>query len=338
MVLGVVFTGLRLASNLVLVFEAQRVFGGVVKPTGQKKLREADRRVLKAVKTELRDELVNCGGHGVRTLFAGDPRDPPLVLIHGHSMNSTYWYRNFDDLVNMGYYVIALDMVGWGLSDRPDFRGTKAEDCVSFYLDPFVAWTKALGLQKFAIIAHSIGAYLAFEYAKAYPETVSRLTLITPAACEKKLALYRGFYFTATPQAVARRFGLIAYLMFELKFPREEAYMANNLKELTWHLACRPGASGDIAIKHLIQFKRWNQTEVKRSLIEVMQRLDMPVHVIAAEKDTLIVPMSVEKFYNALKEQGTDCTFDMALASDHCPFLETPEQFRSIIAKYYATK
>uniref|UniRef100_A0A7S0BL48 Uncharacterized protein n=1 Tax=Rhodosorus marinus TaxID=101924 RepID=A0A7S0BL48_9RHOD len=159
--------------------------------------------------------------------------------------------------------------------------------------------------------------------------------LITPAAIERKLALYRGIYFSLTPQMVGRRFGLLGYLLFELKFPGEGPYTQNSLKDLTWQLNCRPTPSGDIAIKNLIGFESWNKPVVKRPLLDHLERLDMPVHIVSADMDTLTPAPVVERLYKALVETGTNCTYDMAVKSDHCPFLEVPDQFRRITAQYF---
>lgn len=201
--IDVILKVLRLGTNLVFYFEAQRLLGFLVKPTGVKFVEDADRKVLSAVKAPLESRPVTAGRYNLHTFFAGDPSDPPLVLVHGHSMSSSFWFKNVDDLVAMGYYVIGVDLLGWGRSDRPEFREKTVEDCVGFYLNSFNDWRLALGLKNFTIIAHSIGAYVAYEFTKLYPSAVNRLTLITPAAIERRLTVYRAVYFTLTPQVSA---------------------------------------------------------------------------------------------------------------------------------------
>lgn len=191
---------LGFASNLAILLEAQRLIGRLVKPVSEKYVDRVDEQVLQAAGIELRREYIQSEKYKIRTVFAGNPADPPLVLIHGHSMSSTFFYRNFADLVDMGYYVIGMDLLGWGRSERPMYTGRTVEDSILFYLDSFDAWRKNLRLEKFSIISHSIGAYLAYEFARTHPGAVDRLMLITPAAIERKLALYRGIYFTLTPQ------------------------------------------------------------------------------------------------------------------------------------------
>mmetsp|Transcript_10254 Transcript_10254/g.42943 ORF Transcript_10254/g.42943 Transcript_10254/m.42943 type:complete len:346 (-) Transcript_10254:1350-2387(-) len=335
---GAAFKVLRVASNLVFFFEAQRLLGCLIKPTSDERVQRVDQKVLEAAAVELRHEMVKCAGYKVRTVFCGNRTNPPLVLIHGHSMSSTFWYKNFADLANMGHYVIGLDLLGWGRSERPLYSGETVEDSVHFYMESFNEWRVNLRLEKFSVIAHSIGAYLAYEFAKRHPGTVTRLMLVTPAAIERRLSLMTGIYFALTPQTVARRLGLLGYLLFEMKFPKAEPYTANGLKDLTWQLSCRPTPSGDIAIRHLIEFESWNRPVVKRPFINSLERLEMPVHVVSADMDTLVSIQSVENLYTALVKTGTKCTYNVAIGSDHCPFLEVPDQFREIVGKYFDRK
>lgn len=130
----------------------------------------------------------------------------------------------------------------------------------------------------------------------------------------------------------------MGYLLFEMKFPKAEPYTANGLKDLTWQLSCRPTPSGDIAIRHLIEFESWNRPVVKLPFINSLERLEMPVHVVSADMDTLVSIQSVENLYTALVKTGTKCTYNVAIGSDHCPFLEVPDQFREIVGKYFDRK
>lgn len=112
----------------------------------------------------------------------------------------------------------------------------------------------------------------------------------------------------------------------------------NNLKDLAWQLSCRPVPSGDVAIRNLISFEKWNKPVIRRCLLDHLQKLDIPVHVIAADMDALVPPESVQKLADALTALGTETTYDVIFDSDHCPFLEAPGQFKDIVAKYHNGK
>jgi pimeloyl-ACP methyl ester carboxylesterase len=101
---------------------------------------------------------------------------PVVLLLHGLGhWTDAAWSRLVPRLDPRLRYV-ALDLPGFGASEKP----AAAYDTVYFRdaLDDAVA---ALGLGTFALVGHSLGGFIAAEYAGAQPERVSRLALIAPA-------------------------------------------------------------------------------------------------------------------------------------------------------------
>jgi len=49
----------------------------------------------------------------------GDKTKPPILLIHGFGASYYHWRYNIPYLVSQGYHVFAMDMLGFGLSDKP---------------------------------------------------------------------------------------------------------------------------------------------------------------------------------------------------------------------------
>jgi len=98
---------------------------------------------------------------------------PPLVLVHGFSDNGACWTRLARDLA-ADYDIIMPDARGHGASARivpgeaPDLLG----DLVGFIA--------ALGLERPALLGHSMGATTAADYAAHYPQQVRALLLEDP--------------------------------------------------------------------------------------------------------------------------------------------------------------
>ena len=76
-----------------------------------------------------------------------------------------------------------------GRSSRPPFpsisrklppreRVAQAED---FFLDAVEEWRVKMGIERMAVVGHSLGAYLSVAYALKYPGRVERLILLSPA-------------------------------------------------------------------------------------------------------------------------------------------------------------
>ena len=131
---------------------------------------------------------------------------PPLVLMHGGPSADLYTMMGFRPLADQ-FTLVFYDHRCNGRSTGVDVS-TMTFDNLTADAD---ALREALGFEKWAVLGHSFGGYVALEYALRFPERVSHLVLVTTGgdndwAQEKgpKLLEQRGF----SPEIVetARRF------------------------------------------------------------------------------------------------------------------------------------
>lgn len=92
------------------------------------------------------------------TRKGGDPSLPALVLIHGYPSASWDWESVWHKLTEH-YYVIALDMLGFGFSDKPK----DARYLISEQADIFESYLTKLGVSDYHILAHDYGDTVAQE-------------------------------------------------------------------------------------------------------------------------------------------------------------------------------
>lgn len=103
--------------------------------------------------------------HYVETEGSGNP----ILMIHGQPTWSYLW-RNIIPEIKGDRRVIAVDLIGFGKSDKPDIEYT-IEDHAK-YLDGFI---KALNLKDVTLVVHDWGSFLGFDYAARNPENVEAL-------------------------------------------------------------------------------------------------------------------------------------------------------------------
>jgi len=84
------------------------------------------------------------------------------------------------------YHLKAVDFLGTGLSSRPNFILTDPDHINDFFVDSLEKWRQAEKLDKFHIVGHSMGGYLATKYALKYPQHVQTLSLVSPAGVTKR--------------------------------------------------------------------------------------------------------------------------------------------------------
>lgn len=103
----------------------------------------------------------------------------PVMLFHGKNFFGAYWENTIRALTQAGHRVIVPDQVGFGKSSKPAIN-------YSFHL--LAANTKALldklGVQRVAVVGHSMGGMLATRFALMYPGSTSHLILENPIGLE----------------------------------------------------------------------------------------------------------------------------------------------------------
>lgn len=333
-VVRIALRALRAAAEFGFFLEAQRLLLRFVRPSSPATLSRIEDSILSLPKTPVRRRYVDAGGHQLHTLVAGDENAPKVVVLHGHSMSAAFYFRNFDDLVALGYCVYAVDLLGWGRSERPPFRGDTADDSVNWYLNSFTGWLDSMKLTDFVLMGHSLGAYLALEYAKRVPEAVQKLVLISPAACARKIPLRRALYFSLPPQSIVRRGGLLGFILFMMKYPRSVSYIQDRLREYTYHLAVQGPPSGEVAIKPIIRVESPLKATCTRPLLENLVPLPMPVQIVCGEWDSSMRVEDVHDLYRGMKSTGTDVRLCVVHGADHCPHLEKPREFTRVFSDF----
>jgi len=325
----------RYAAEVIFLLEAQRLIWNLIKPVNDRVLSSAEQHLLSYVSSPIEEVFVPVGGYKMHTLFVGSQKScRPVVLLHCHSGSAAFFFRNFDDYVRMGYWVIAPDLLGWGRSSHPEFEGDNVDDSLNFFLDALELWRHQLGLESFALVGHSLGAYLAYEFTRRNENCVTQLTLICPAAITKEISFFRAIYFSLTPQRFARRLGGLAYAVFHILFPKSESYSKHSMREYTWMMSAQNGpGSGDCAVGAMIDWSDIFHPEIRRPLIENLEKLRVPVLLIGALFDTSISCHDVEALYEAMCANGTSTELCL-MSTDHCPFLEDPETYNRIVRRF----
>ena len=113
----------------------------------------------------------------VHYLEAG--QGPILVLVHGLGSSSDVW-RDSMRLLARSYRVVALDLPGYGKSDRP-----RADYSVEYQASALADFLDSLEQGKVALAGNSMGGWIAALVALNRPEKVSHLILVDSAGLKR---------------------------------------------------------------------------------------------------------------------------------------------------------
>jgi pimeloyl-ACP methyl ester carboxylesterase len=112
--------------------------------------------------------------HGHRRAFVKVGQGPVLLLLHGLACDHTTWNPVIDRLARR-YTVIAPDLLGHGLSDKP-----RADYTLGGYANGMRDLLTLLGIDKATVVGHSFGGGVAMQFAYQFPERTERMMLVAP--------------------------------------------------------------------------------------------------------------------------------------------------------------
>ncbi|HEV2404259.1 MAG TPA: alpha/beta hydrolase [Ktedonobacterales bacterium] len=99
--------------------------------------------------------------------------DRTIIAIHGITANSQAFLALGPALAAQGWHVIAPDLRGRGLSDKPAHGYG-----VPFHANDLLSLCDALGLGVTHLVGHSLGAYIAVYMAALYPSRIVKIALV----------------------------------------------------------------------------------------------------------------------------------------------------------------
>ncbi|MBI3272090.1 MAG: alpha/beta fold hydrolase [Planctomycetes bacterium] len=111
---------------------------------------------------------------GRRLAYAEAGEGPAMLLLHGLGGSAYDWRRNLHPLARRGFRVLAVDLLGAGLSDKP-LDGDYSVSAQAGLLGELV---KSLRLGRVVLVGNSYGGSIALAFAKAHPACTRALVLI----------------------------------------------------------------------------------------------------------------------------------------------------------------
>ena len=262
---------------------------------------------------------------GVRIHYqeAGDEKAPPMILIHGFISSTLIWSEVFLPLADAGFRVIAIDLPGYGYSDKPvDGRYT-----IDAQAQAVFGLMDTLGIEKATIVGASYGGAVAATMALDSPERVDRLVLIGAVSSDepKKKLLLRLSRLPVigdivTPLFLGSRWVLRKRM--EEMYRRIGAPLDERMLEARHHLL----ATANMQRAMIRTVRHWSANRIAREASLIRQ----PTLLVWGEDDTHI---PISQAYR-LRDAIPDARLIIFRNCGHLPPTEYPEKFVEVVADF----
>jgi len=206
-----------------------------------------------------------------------------VVFLHGLGAKAQDWQPVIEKLDLSKHRVVAIDLLGFGESPKPDWKEYSADDHASAVANNI----KSLKVKKpIVLVGHSMGALIAARIARKYPKLV------------KHLVLYEIPVYADMPAQNVSDIRNRAYLkLFDtlVKNPKRTMRM--------WHFLGKVASSFvPVAIKpsSWIPFERsLKNTIMQDSIYKDLIKIKIPVDVIYGQYDLVVIKRTMKKLFKS---------------------------------------
>ena len=112
---------------------------------------------------------------GLRMHYVDEGSGPPVLLLHGEPTWSYLWRNLIPPLVDAGFRAVAPDLIGFGLSDKPEEIGWYSYDRHVASVERLV---EELGLRGMTLVVHDWGGPIGLRFAVEHAPLVDRLVIL----------------------------------------------------------------------------------------------------------------------------------------------------------------
>ena len=243
----------------------------------------------------------------------------PVVMIHGVAASLHDWDELIPELSKNGYASNALDLLGHGDSPKPKSRAYH----IDWVFDHFLGWITSLRLTEPAIlIGHSLGGYIALEYARRFSAWTRGLILVSPFYSRLQLPPLlrrsysnrnlRGMIAEKTPQWMFRAIIDVT--------SRAMGHSAGALHSLPEHVRAQTALDYTRTAPGV-----YNIPNIIGDHTEYLSSISLPALVVWGDHDQTLAPASFPKLVEAMpRAEGK------VLHSGHVPHQSNAGEFNEI--------
>lgn len=213
--------------------------------------------------------------YGHKVYYTQDGQGEHVLLLHGIGASHYVW-RFLVPEIAKSHTVTAVDLLGFGLSDKPNtFKYDLDSQC-----DMILEILRELNIQKCTVIGSSMGGTIALRLSQLRPDIFQRIIVMSPAA-DPRITFFDlnrvSFLSPVVSPLVKERF--VKQIM-RLVYAEKKLITDDNIKIYT-----EPYASNPLAIDSFV--KSFSLLRDRR-VHDELEKIKNPVLIIWGKKDRII--------------------------------------------------
>ena len=278
-----------------------------------------------------RERFVDVGEVRLHVVESGDAGAPLVALLHGFPESAEAWHAQMAPLANAGLHVVAPDLRGYHLSDKPKEVAAYSVDKLA---GDVVGLVHAMGASDAFVVGHDWGGGVAWATSMLHPQVVRRLVTMN--------AVHPIGYARALRTFEQLRRSLYVFL-FQLPWLPEEVL---RMDDFAWirRAFTDDGVPGDEAARYVdamrtpgalhaaLDWYRASFRDALRGRRPKPSKVTLPVMVIWGDRDRFLVPgLAVPP-----PDYVTNARVERIAEASHWVQRDAPERVNALLLEHFA--
>ena len=268
--------------------------------------------------------FVQVDGARVHYQEFGDATRPTILLIHGYTASLYVWKTTAPMLADAGFHVVAVDLLGFGYSDKPSWF----DYAISSQARVVARFMNVVGIGRATIVGSSYGGAVAATLALDYPERVEKLVLVDTVCNDNlrnhpvlKLAAIPGVGEVLTPFLVDSRAYQRRRMRTTLSPANHELITDERVEGIL-----RPLTAADAHHSLLATSRAWAADRIEQDA----HLIDQPTLIIWGEDDRVIPVSDGHKLHDSILHSRLVVFHDCG----HVPQEEKSDLFVEVVNEF----
>jgi haloalkane dehalogenase len=204
----------------------------------------------------------------------------PVLMLHGWPTSSYLWRNIAGPVGEGGSRVIALDLPGYGRSDKP----TDVSYSFRFYDRVLTGFLEAVGAESVGLAVHDVGGPIGLYWASQHPERVRKLALLNTLVFPRLSAAAVAFVAAARVPLIRSRLTSQGFIRFAMRFGVHDKSRLSDEAIAAYQEPFRTKEAQRALQKAATGLHPAGLREIERWLPSI----EVPVQILYGEKDRIL--------------------------------------------------